>query len=734
MSTMLVPSAVKPRSDATAASRPNCLPGIATGIAAVLVFAALLSSSQPASAQFTQQGAKLVGTGAAGNAGQGQSVAISANGNIAIVGAPGDNSQLGAARIFTRSGGVWTQQAKLVANDAAGLAELGYSVGLSADGTTAIVGGPGDNGSIGAAWVFTQSGGSWSQQGLKLVGNGLVGPYPAQGRSVALSADGNTAIVGGPADNPVNNLGTGAVWVFTRSGGVWTEQGNKLVGNGAIGSANQGTAVALSADGNTMIEGGVSDSGDIGAAWIFSRSGSTWTQQGSKLVGTGVVGISIFEGAAVALSADGSTAIVGGPQDNGEAGAAWVFSKSGSVWSQQGSKLVGMGAVANPYVAQGSSVALSGDGNTAIVGGDEDNFSTGAVWVFSRTGSVWTQRGTKLVGNGASSSSYVYQGVSAALSADGNTMIEGGFGDNQNAGAAWIFARVAPTNTHDFNDDGISDILWRNTSGTVAVWLMNGGAIAQAAALGALPSSYAIVGQHDFDGDGKADMLWRDSSGNISMWLMNGAAISSAAAVGNLPSNWSLHGTGDLNGDGKGDLLWRDSGSGTVAVWFMNGATVASTANFGAPPSNWALLGDGYGGVLWRDSAGDIALWGVQNGQVTSSVVLATVTSNFVVQGAGDFDGDGKVDILWRDTNSGALSIWFTNGTQVTSGASIGALPSNWSVAQVGDYNGDGKSDILLIDSAGDLAMWLMNGATVSSSVGVGNVGTTWQVQNFNAN
>src|SRR6202040_3090429 len=190
-------------------------------------------------------------------------------------------------------------------------------------------------------------------------------------------------------------------------------------------------------------------------------------------------------------------------------------------------------------------------------------------------------------------------------------------------------------------------------------------------------SALSIIGQHDFNGDGKADIVWRDTSGNISMWFMNGAAVSSAAAVGNLASNWALHGTGDLDGDGKGDLLWRDSTSGTVAVWFMNGATVASTANFGAVAGNWSLLGDANGGILWRDTAGDIALWGVQNGQVTSSNGLGTVTSNFVLQGAGDFNGDGGIDLLWRDTNTGTLSIWFTNGVSVTSAASVGALPSN---------------------------------------------------------
>ena len=166
----------------------------------------------------------------------------------------------------------------------------------------------------------------------------------------------------------------------------------------------------------------------------------------------------------------------------------------------------------------------------------------------------------------------------------------------------------------------------------------------------------------------------------------------------------------------------------------MNGATISLTRNYGAIPSTWTILGDTTNEILWRDTAGDIALWGMLNAQVASATVLGTVTSNFAVQGVGDFNGDGKIDILWRDTNSGALSIWFTNGTQVTSAASVGTLSSNWSVAQIGDYDGDGKSDILLLDSAGDVAMWLMNGATVSSSVSVGNVGPTWQVQNLNAN
>jgi hypothetical protein len=126
-----------------------------------------------------------------------------------------------------------------------------------------------DNNGVGAAWVFTRSGGVWSQQGSKLVGTGAVGAA-WQGYSVALSADGNTAIVGGIEDNFVSTNWAGAAWVFTRSGGVWSQQGSKLVGTGAVGQAQQGFSVALSADGTTAIVGGPWDNSLVGAAWVFT--------------------------------------------------------------------------------------------------------------------------------------------------------------------------------------------------------------------------------------------------------------------------------------------------------------------------------------------------------------------------------------------------------------------------------------------------------------------------------
>jgi hypothetical protein len=184
-------------------------------LASVLITAALLFSSQVALAQFTQQGPKLVGTGAVGVALQlqGRSVALSADGNTTIVGGiirVNDNPLTGAAWVFTRSGTVWTQQSSTLVGTEVGACEADVSVALSADGNTAIVGFPYDNVNTGATWVYTRSNGVRTQQGRKLVGTGAVGSA-RQGHSVALSADDSTAIVGGPYDS-----GTGAAWVFVQ--------------------------------------------------------------------------------------------------------------------------------------------------------------------------------------------------------------------------------------------------------------------------------------------------------------------------------------------------------------------------------------------------------------------------------------------------------------------------------------------------------------------------------------
>ncbi|HSY52203.1 MAG TPA: hypothetical protein VLC46_25605 [Thermoanaerobaculia bacterium] len=500
------------------------------------------------------------------------SVCLSADGNTAIIGDCNSDNQTGAAWIWTRSGGVWTQQSKLVGSDTAGTHALqGFSVAISADGNTAMVGGVGDytDNYRGAAWVWTRNAGVWTPQGLKLVGQtgaeqgysvalsadgntaivaamgsdvvwtrsgqiwtqagdlagaqavGPSGLIASQETSVALSADGNTAIVGSPLDNYV-----GAAWIWDRNGGFWTQQ-PKLVGSGFEAFAEQGTSVAVSADGNTAVVGGTRDSGGIGATWVWTRSAGVWTQQ-SKLAGSDTAGAFVLQGASVAISADGNTAIVGGPRDNNYEGAAWVFTRNAGVWTQQGAKLVGSG-VEGIGAEQGVSVSLSADGNTAIVGGYTDgwsgggysSFGTGAAWVWTRSGNVWTQQGSKLVSSDSgpgNNSSGTGQGYSVALSADGTTAIVGAPYDD--AASVWkrtagVWIQQEPKlsgsggSSASLSADGNTAIVGDPHRHTVWVWMRTGGVWTR--------QEPGLVGSHAVGDTGLGTIVSLSADGNTAV-------------------------------------------------------------------------------------------------------------------------------------------------------------------------------------------------------------------------
>lgn len=147
----------------------------------------------------------------------------------------------------------------------------------------------------------------------------------SQGSVLSLDGFGNTLAIGGDGTDDSN---VGAAWVFVRSnsasGPVWTQQGPKLVGTGAIGGmASQGGAVALSAGGNTLLSAGFGDNDSVGAVWVFARYNGVWVQA-AKLTPSDAIGDAGF-GSTVALDADGTTAAIGGGDDNMEQGAAWVY-------------------------------------------------------------------------------------------------------------------------------------------------------------------------------------------------------------------------------------------------------------------------------------------------------------------------------------------------------------------------------------------------------------------------
>jgi hypothetical protein len=394
------------------------------GAGAVSVAAAELSGEQ-----FTPQGSKLTTTPAHADDEAGHSVSLSADGDTALAGER-HSGGAGVAYVFVRTGTSWAQQGpKLTAQ---GATQFGGSVALSGDGDTALVGGKTSKG-LGAVWVFTFNGTTWAQQGAPLEGSGE-SKSSGFGASVAISGDGATALVGGPG-----NHGVGAVWVFALVGSTWTPQGPALVGNGVSHGGKFGSSVALSSDGNTALVGGVSKR-SAGPAWVFVRTGTSWAQQGPKLPASGHSGSSQSYGDSVALSGDGNTALLGGPSNDKFSGAVWVFDRTATTWSAGGaltpSGEKGRGAF-------GASVALSGDGNTAVIGGPFDDFFGGAGWVFTRSAAgAWAQQGAKLTPAAASGASEF--GSSAAISSDASTILIGGPTDHDLAGAVWVFAQPLP--------------------------------------------------------------------------------------------------------------------------------------------------------------------------------------------------------------------------------------------------------------------------------------------------
>ena len=383
----------------------------------------------------------------------GYSVSISGDGNTAIIGAYQEDDtgfvyEAGAAYIFTRSGGTWTQQQKIQASDRQVGDRFGHSVSLSSDGNTAIIGAYREDtggSEAGAAYVFTLSGGTWTQQ--QKIQASDIQAVDYFGYSVSLSSDGNTALIGAYRED-TGGSNAGAAYIFTRSGGTWTQQ-QKIQASDKQADVRFGYSVSLSSDGNTAIIGAYQeDTGgnNAGAAYVFTLSGGTWTQQ-QKIQASDAQAYDEF-GHSVSLSSDGNTAIIGAYQEDDtgfvyEAGAAYIFTRSSGTWTQQ-QKIQASDIQAGDYF--GYSVSLSSDGNTALIGAyREDTVDTdaGAVYVFTLSGGTWTQQQKIQASDAQASDNF---GYSVSLSSDGNTAIIGAYREDTvdtDAGAAYIFTSTS---------------------------------------------------------------------------------------------------------------------------------------------------------------------------------------------------------------------------------------------------------------------------------------------------
>ncbi len=291
-----------------------------------------------------------------------------------------------------------------------------YFGAVSIDGDTAIVGAPFmSNGDPGAAYVFVRSGGAWSRQ-AKLVAD--VGAS-LDGFGTTVSISGDTAVVGAP----YASHSTGAAYVFVRSAGTWTLEAT-LTASDAARAAQFGFSADVDQD--TIVLGAYGDSLRVGAAYVFVRSGGAWGQQ-AKLTGSDVVGGGVF-GYSVSLLGD--TALVGAYGVSGLRGAGYVFTRSAAVWTQQAKLHAGDSA---PQDLFGYATSLGAD--TAVLGAYGAANSSGAAYVFRRSGASWSQE-AKLVANDLASG----DNFGAAVSVSGEMALLGAYGQSTSTGAAYVFS------------------------------------------------------------------------------------------------------------------------------------------------------------------------------------------------------------------------------------------------------------------------------------------------------
>jgi hypothetical protein len=456
----------------------------------------------------------------------GDIIALSGDGNTLAVGAPLESSaskgingkgandaghSSGAVYVYARSGSRWTEQAYIKASNPGSDDQFGFGVALSGDGNTLVVSAPYEDSSAtgvngnqednsvensGAVYVFSRTGSTWSQQSyIKASNTGEKDEGDQFGYSISVSDDGNTLAVGAIGEDSaaagINGNqkddsagGAGAAYVFTRSGNAWSQQAYVKASSPAR-NALFAYSVALSANGDTMAAGAFDEDRGKGVLYIFTRAGGAWSQQARLQAKDGDRGDSM--GCWVAISDDGNTVAAGAldedtltpginvvksghsgvidAPDDTSAGAAFVFVRSGTTWTEQANfKASNVGE--DDWF--GVRLALSGDGDTLAVGapnedsaakginGKQDDDSAdgaGALYVFTRSGSTWKQ---EYYVKGSNTEKFDEFGSSMALSTDGRTMavgahfesggakgVNGNEADNSvpHSGAAYVFVR-----------------------------------------------------------------------------------------------------------------------------------------------------------------------------------------------------------------------------------------------------------------------------------------------------
>ncbi len=613
---------------------------------------------------------------------------VSVSGDTAVIGAYGKNRVQGAAYVFVRRNFFWSQQQELTAIDGAASDNFGYSVSVSGD--TAVIGAYGKNSVQGAAYVFVRSGGVWSQQQELTATDGAASD--SFGYSVSLSGD--TAVIGAYSKNRAQ----GAAYVFVGSGGQWSQQQELTASDGAV---NNDFGYSVSVSGDTAVIGAWGKNNYRGAVYVFVRSGGVWSQQQELTVSNGAA---ISFGYSVSVSGD--TAVIGAVNQgaNGSQGAAYVFVQSNGVWSQQ-QELTASDGAANNYF--GVSVSVSGD--TAVIGAYGktigSNSAQGAAYVFVRPR---LGANALLVGSAGGSSSVVlsYSGAWTATANDSFLHVSNGSTSGTGSGVivftydaftgagtrtgaltiAGLTLTLTQAGTNYIAPDPVTTLVSSGLdvpigvavdgSGNVYIADVGNQAIKEWSAATQQATTLVSLGLTSPTGvalDGSGNVYIADYENNaIKEWSAATQQITTLVSSGlNSPFGVAV--------DGSGNVYIADYGNNAIKEWSAATQQVTTLVSSGLNSPRGVAV-DGSGNVYFSDYGNNaIKEWSAATQQVTTLVSSGLNSPSGVA-----VDGAGNVYIA--DTFNSAIKEWSAATQQVTTLVSSG-LNSPWGVAVDGSGN-----------------------------------------------
>lgn len=289
------------------------------------------------------------------------------------------------------------------------------------------------------------------------------------------------------------------------------------------------------------------------------------------------------------------------------------------------------------------------------------------------------------------------------------------------------------------------DIVWRNSqSGETELWQINGLTFTAPVILTTVADlGWKIAATADFDRNGTTDLLWfNDRSGEVGFWKMNGTTLEKGVVVTTVGLEWKIQGTGDFDRDGKRDILWRNFNTGQIAFWKMDDMSISQGIVLSpiVKDTNWQIQGtgdfdgDGKLDILWRNfgAGGEIGFWKLNDMSFESPSLLSPAVKDaaWQIRGIGDFDGDGNLDLLWHNTQTGDNAFWKLNKMSFDQGIFTLKTPLGWQIEGTSDFDGDGKLDLLWRNySTGETALWKMNGMTFAQGVFLSVKDLNWTIE-----